>query len=35
MKIDGMAMFTEEEAASPQVTALIQAVRAAAPNLKT
>jgi hypothetical protein len=34
MKIDGMAMFTEEEAASPQVAALIQAVQAAAPNLK-
>ena len=35
MKIDGMAIFTEEEAASPQVAALIEAVRAAAPNLKT
>jgi hypothetical protein len=30
-----MAMFTEEEAASPQVAALIQAVHAAAPNVKT
>ena len=34
MKIDGMAVLTEEEAASPEVAALIAAVQAAAPNLK-
>jgi hypothetical protein len=33
MKIDGMAVFTEEEAASPAVTELIAAIRAAAPSL--
>jgi hypothetical protein len=29
-----MATFTEEEAASPEVAALIDAVRAASPNLE-
>lgn len=33
MKIEGMAVFTEEEAASPGVAALIAAVQAAAPGL--
>ena len=33
MKIDGFAKFTEEEAKSSEVTSLIEAVRAAAPNL--
>jgi hypothetical protein len=32
MKIDGMAVFTEEEAASTEVKELIEAIRAAAPD---
>jgi hypothetical protein len=35
MKIDGMATFSEEEAGRPEVAALVAAVQAAAPNLKT
>ena len=35
MKIEGMAVFSEDEAASPRVAALIAAVRAAAPDLET
>ena len=34
MKIEGHASFTDEEAASPELTALIESVRAAAPNLE-
>jgi len=34
MNREGMAIFTEEEAASPEVAALVEAVRAAAPNLE-
>lgn len=34
MNRDGMATFTEQEAAGPEVAALIDAVRAASPNLE-
>jgi len=34
MKIDGMAVLTEQEAAGPEIAALIAAVRAAAPQLE-
>ena len=34
MNREGMATFTEEEAASPEVKKLVEAVRAASPNLE-
>lgn len=34
MNREGMAIFTEEEAASPEVAKLVDAVRAASPNLE-
>jgi hypothetical protein len=34
MNKEGMAIFTDEEAASPEVTGLIDAVRKAAPNVE-
>ena len=34
MNREGMAILTEEEAASPEIVALVEAVRDAAPNLE-